>query len=132
MSNKSNKRGKNAQFFPRQFFWCPRPAHDPNARNRLRKKLRKPQNNTAFAKISYLVNNCKPVSVGNSANVVFVARFSNQIVCFSTTSRDRKLPYKRKGTALFLLQTSYVQIWVFRLGLYNIVQCIKEYKKIKN
>ena len=96
MSNKSNKRGKNAQFFPRQFFWCPRPAHDPNAWNRLRKKLRKqlrkPQNNTAFAKISYLVNNCKPVSVGNSANVVFVARFSNQIVCFSTTSRDRKLP----------------------------------------
>ena len=91
MSNKSNKRGKNAQFFPRQFFWCPRPAHDPNAWNRLRKKLRKPQNNTAFAKISYLVNNCKPVSVGNSANVVFVARFSNQIVCFSTTSRDRKL-----------------------------------------
>ena len=45
----------------------------------------------------------------NSANVVFVARFSNQIVCFSTTSRDRK----RKGTTLFLLQTRYVQMMGF-------------------
>ena len=28
--------------------------------------------------------------MGNSANVVFVARFSDQIVCFSTKSWDRK------------------------------------------
>ena len=28
--------------------------------------------------------------MGNCANVVFVARFSNQIVCFSTKSWDRK------------------------------------------
>ena len=106
---KSNKRGKNAQFFPRQFFGCPRPAHDLIARNRLGKKLRKQQNNTAFAKLSYLVNNCEPVSMFNSANVVFVARFSNQIFCFSTTSRDRK----RKGTTLFLLQTRYLQMMGF-------------------
>ena len=75
---------------PLNFFWRPRPTHDLNAWNRPGKKLRKQQNNTAFAKLSYLVNNCEPVSVGNSANVVFVARFSNQIVCFSTKSWDRK------------------------------------------
>ena len=74
--------------FPRLFL-APLPYY-LNACNRLGKKLRKPQNNTAFAKLSYLVNNCEPVSVGNSANVVFVARFSNQIVCFSTKSWDRK------------------------------------------
>ena len=87
---KSNKRGKNAQFFPRQFVWCRHPAHDLTARNRLGKKLRKPQNDTAFAKLSYLVNNCEPLSMANSPNVVFVACFSNQIVCFSTKSWDRK------------------------------------------
>ena len=74
--------GKNAQFFPRQFFWRLRPTHDLNAWNRPGKKLRKQQNNTAFAKLSYLVNNCKPNCMGKSANVVFVARFSDQIVCF--------------------------------------------------
>ena len=47
--------------------------------------------------------------MGNTANVVFVAPFLNQIVCFSTTSWDRK----RKGNTLFLLQTRYVQMMGF-------------------
>ena len=47
--------------------------------------------------------------MGNTANVVFVAPFLNQIVCFLTTSWDRK----RKGTTLFLLQTRYVQMMGF-------------------
>ena len=68
--------------------------------------LRKPQNNTAFAKLSYLVNNCEPLSMGNSANVVFVARsFSKQIVSFSTTSWDRK----RKGSNYLVLVADQVR-----------------------
>ena len=89
MSPKETRGGKRS-IFPSSIFLCPRPARDLTARNRLGKKLRKQQNNTAFAKLSYLVNNCEPVSMCSSANVAFVARFSNQIVCFSTKSWDRK------------------------------------------
>ena len=88
-AQKQQEGRKRSIFIFSRLFLAPLPYY-LNAWNRLGKKLKKQQNNTAFAKLSYLVNNCKPVSVANSPNVVFVARFSNQIVCFSTKSWDRK------------------------------------------